>query len=116
MNKIYVTDENELDIFYEDNALTFIDVIEDEIPLYLDFIKQYTPLKKEDVYVFNGKLMNDKYQLTGDNRYFDNLTFICIKLEDIENVGKFAIPRFQIGGRWFNDVVDNNTRRELEND
>lgn len=25
---------------------------------------------------------------------------------------KVAIPRFAIGGRWFDDVVDNNIRRE----
>lgn len=111
MNKIYVTDENQLDVFYEDWSLTFIGVIEDEIPLYLDFIKQYTPLKKEDVYVFNGELMNNKYSLIGNNRNSDNLIFICIKLEDIEDVGKFAIPRFQIGGKWFTDIVDNNSRR-----
>ena len=30
----------------------------------------------------------------------------------ILRVGKIAIPRFQIGGRWFNDIVDNNARRE----
>lgn len=116
MNKIYVTDENELDIFYKDWSLTFIGVIEDEIPFYLDFIKKYTPLKKEDVYIIKGALMNKKYNLTGDNRYFDDLTIICIKLEDIENVNELAIPRFQIGDRWFTDIVDNNARREEEND
>lgn len=27
---------------------------------------------------------------------------------------RLAIPRFEVGGRWFDDVVDNNARREKE--
>ena len=59
--------------------------------------------------------MNNAYGLTGKNAYKDDLTIFCIKLEDIENVGAITLPRFEIGGRWFDDVVSNNaaTQREL---
>ena len=115
MNKIFLDSSEKFDEFYEDWSLTFEGVIEKEIPLYLDFIKKYTPLINEDVYIFKGKLMNQYYHLTGSNAYPDDLTFLVIKLSSIENVEKIAVPRFQIGGRWFTDIVDNNNRREGEN-
>ena len=60
--------------------------------------------------------MNNAYGLTGENAYKDELTILSIKLEDIENVGAIIIPRFDIGGRWFDDIVDNNARHQKEID
>ena len=101
------------DDFYKEWDLVFVGVFLDEAYEYLDFLKLYTHVKNR-VYTFKGKLMNDKYHLTGDNRYPDDLTFIVVRLEDIEDVGKIALPRFEIGGRWFNDIVDKNARQEEE--
>lgn len=112
MKKIYVEDFAKLDEFYEDWSLTFCGVIEDEIPLYLNFLKDFTELNDEDCYIFKGKLMNEHYNLTGTNRYPDDVTFLVLKLSSIKDVGKIAVPRFQIGGRWFTDIVDNNARME----
>ena len=56
--------------------------------------------------------MNTKYGLTESNAYPDNLNILSIKLEDLKDPNKLAIPRFEIGGRWFNDIVDNNARRQ----
>ena len=58
--------------------------------------------------------MNLAYGLTGDNAYRDDLHIVSVKLSDIENVGAIVIPRFQVGGRWFDDIVANNRRREEE--
>ncbi len=113
MEIVQVRSADKLDEFYKDWDLTFSGVILKEAPLYLDFLKRYTKVK-DKVYTFKGKMMNDKYHLTGNNRYSDELTFMVVKLEDIEDVGKIALPRFEIGGRWFNDIVDNNARREEE--
>lgn len=56
--------------------------------------------------------MNDNYNLTGSNAYPNNLTLISIKTDDIKNLNAIIIPRFEVGGRWFDDIVDNNARRE----
>ena len=56
--------------------------------------------------------MNNNYELTGNNAYKDNLTLISIKTEDIKNLKAIIIPRFEVGGRWFDDIVDNNAMRE----
>ena len=59
-------------------------------------------------YWFNGNVMNEKYNLTGDNRYPDDLTFVVIP--------DFYNPMFKlsVGARWFDDIVQNNAYRELE--
>ena len=74
---------------------------------------ELTPLKREDVYTIEGAVMNREYGLTGTNAYPDTgCTLVCVKLADMEHPRRVAIPRFQIGGRWFYDIVENNRARE----
>lgn len=72
--------------------------------------------EKKDAIVFSGKQLNTLWGLTGDNRYPDNLTIICVSLEGFRNIPKLSIRRFAVGGRWFTDVRDNNLRREGNED
>ena len=117
MNVIKVTTKAQLDALYEDWSLTIEGFAPDEKNLkeLLDWVKELTPLKREDVYIIEGAVMNREYHLTGTNAYPDkNCTLTCVKLADMENPNRVAIPRFQIGGRWFYDIVENNARREEE--
>lgn len=117
MNVIKVTTKAQLDALYEDWSLTIEGFAPDEKNLkeLLDWVKELTPLKREDVYIIEGAVMNREYHLTGTNAYPDkNCTLVCVKLADMENPNRVAIPRFQIGGRWFYDIVENNARREEE--
>lgn len=59
---------------------------------------------------FTGKDMNSEFELTGDNRYPDELQFLAFPLDGL-NVGKLAMFKIQMGDRWFDDIVDN-LRRE----
>ena len=72
--------------------------------------------EEKDAIVFSGKQLNTLWGLTGDNRYPDNLTIICVSLEGLRNIPKLSIRRFAVGGRWFTDVRDNNLRRERRNE
>ena len=115
MNMIKVTTKEQLDALYKDWAFTIEGLSPDEknIAELLGWIKELTPMKREDVYTIEGAVMNREYNLTGTNAYPDtNCTIVCVKLEDMERPNAVAIPRIQIGGRWFTDVVDNNLRRE----
>ncbi|MDE6695524.1 MAG: hypothetical protein K2K25_01455 [Muribaculaceae bacterium] len=60
---------------------------------------------------FKGGDMNFSYGLTGDNAYSDDLTFIMFPLDGLD-VPKLAIFRLREGDKWFDDIVDNNQRRE----
>ena len=115
MNVVKVTTKKQLDELYEDWALTLEGLSPDETNLkeLLDWVKELTPLKREDVYTVEGSVMNREYHLTGTNAYPEtDCTLVCVKLADMEHPNKVARPRFSIGGRWFLDIVDNNARRE----
>jgi len=114
INKIMVTDRDKLLELYNDSALTLEGLDENSIPDFVEWIKKFTPLKTEDVYIIKGGIMNMAYNLTGTNAYANDLTIVCVKLSDMEDAMKIVLPRFEIGGRWFDDVVDNNKRHQEE--
>ena len=118
MEKIIVNTKAQLDELEKGSALTFFDAknTDKRIKFYFDWIKARTAVKRERVYIISGWLMNLAYGLTGENAYKDDLAIFCIKLSDIKNVEKIFLPRFKIGGRWFDDVIDNNARRQKEID
>lgn len=60
---------------------------------------------------FKGADMNEIYGLTGNNAYDDGLTFLMFPLDGLD-VPKLAIFRLQAGDKWFDDIVDNNRRRQ----
>lgn len=98
--------------FYSNSDLTISGMIPDEAQLYVDYLKEHTGIR-EDVagYIYTGKAMNDHYNLSGDNRYPDDIHFLTIPNVAFESIMAIAIPRLQVGGRWFSDIVDNNARR-----
>jgi len=65
----------------------------------------------ETFYTFKGSDMNKYYKLTGDNKYPNNLTFLSFPLDGL-STGKLAMFKLRMGARWFDDIVDNNARRE----
>lgn len=65
-------------------AITMEGLSEDSIPAFINWIKEYTPIKKEDVYITKGVTMNNELNLTGNNRYPDDLTIVRIHLEDVK--------------------------------
>ena len=116
MNIIRCTKSSDLADLYKSDALTFEGVIiDDDAFEYLVHWLEANDCRmlNDDFYVIKGKLMNETYVLTGNNQYNDDLNILCIKLSDLSNVSGIAIPRFDIGGRWFTDVVDNNISREI---
>ncbi len=112
MELINVTDPATLKELYNCSALTFEGVIVEEADQYRDFFKDCTEIdESKPCYVISGKMMNDTYGLMGSHAYPDDLHIICFKHDTFKDVSKIIIKRFQIGGRWFDDVVDNNARR-----
>ena len=74
-------------------------------------------LKDDAVFhVIDGNEMNDFYMLSGKNAYTGDLHIVVIKLSDLVDPNKIILKRFEFGGRWFDDVVDNNSRREHKED
>lgn len=115
MNVIEVKDPKMLDQFYEDWSLTFEGAVpsDENLAAIKKWLENHRcPLLKEDFYVIEGHLMNEYYHLTGTNAYEHNLPIVVILLTDLSKPENIFMDRFEIGGRWFTDIVDNNARRE----
>ena len=66
-------------------------------------------------YDFTGADMNAEYGLTGNNAYPDDLRFLCFPLDGLD-IGRLIVFKLIAADRWFDDIVDNNRRREEENE
>ena len=111
-----VNSGSELAYLYDHSALTWegLDTSEDSLSQVSDWLKNKDALTSEpSFYIITGKFMSDYYELTGTNRYQDDLNIVSVDPKCI-NLGKVIIARFESGGRWFNDIVDNNEDREQE--
>ena len=114
MNIIKVTTKEQLDDLYNQSALTWEGLNIDEISLFMviDWLNQNKAILENinpTFHITTGKLMNDTYGLTGINAYHDDLNIVSVT-----NINQAAVimPRFNVGGRWFDDIVDNNASRE----
>ena len=111
---IHIFSAEDLKALYDDSALTMTGLNLDSIKDFVGWVEGYTKLLRRRVYVVSGKVMNTYCGNTGDNAYAYDLNLVAIKLSDIADYTKIVLPRFQVGGRWFDDIVDNNRRREEE--
>lgn len=109
---IHIFSAEDLKALYDDSALTITGLKVDSIPDFVKWVESYTKLLRRRAYIVSGKVMNTYCGLTGDNAYQDDLNLVAIKLSDIADYSKIVLPRFQVGGRWFDDIVDNNRRHE----
>lgn len=60
---------------------------------------------------FRGADMNEVYGLTGSNAYKADIAFLMFPLDGLD-VPKLAILKLALEDRWFDDIVDNNRRRQ----
>lgn len=106
-----VTTKAQLDKLYNNSAFTIEGLVEDSIPDLIAWLEENTTFTTNEpiVYITKGDTMNKMYELHGDNAYDNDLTIVSVI--DIDLV-KVALKRFSVGGRWFDDIVDNNIRRK----
>lgn len=98
------------------SALTIEGLAEESFNEFLEWIEKYTPLISRTIYVIKGSTMNNVYGLTGNNRYSSDCTIASVKLTDMENYSSIILPRFNIGGRWLDDIIANNLDRERKDE
>ena len=112
MNIINVTTKEQLDALYNQSALTWEGLSSDEenLTAVRNWFEKHGVLThvEPDFHIIEGKFMNEQYGLSGDNAYPEDCTLVSVT--DIDQM-KIVIPRFEVGGRWFDDIVDNNARR-----
>lgn len=115
MEIIQVKSKEELDYLYSVSALTIEGLREESIPTIMKILKENTDVYRERAFIISGKFMNEQYGLTGNNAYKDDLHIVSFSLEDFDAM-PMTFKRTAFGGRWFDDIVDNNARREYGED
>jgi hypothetical protein len=116
MNEYTLHDATNEDLqkFYDKEAYCMEGFVDDKesYDTLADVIRDWVPgISTIEIYRCKGILVNQKYHLTGDNAYQDDLTFVFI---DWQEFGKgFDVVEHKEGFRYFSDVVDNNARIEI---
>ena len=102
-----VTTKAQLDNLYNHSAFTIEGLAEDSIVDLMEWLGANTTFTADNpiVYVTKGEVMNMEYNLIGNKAYADDLTIVSVI--DINSLA-IALKRFSVGGRWFDDIVDNN--------
>ena len=116
MKIINVFTKEQLDELYNEGALTWegLSTSEDNLNAVMEWLKDHKAIiegVEPTFHITTGRLMNKYYGLTGDNAYHNDLSIVSVT--DIIDY-QVAIARFEVGGRWFDDIVDNNVRRREE--
>ncbi len=116
MNIINVTTKEQLDELYDQSALTWdgLATSEENLNSVKKWLAEHEAIidgTEPTFHITKGKLMNDTYGLTGGNAYHEDLNIVSVtNIVDYQ----VALARFEVGGRWFSDIVDNDIRRQGE--
>lgn len=99
--------KEQLQNLFEHSACTMLGYVPEELDLYTNQLKENGYLKDNfTVYETKGLDINIQFELT--DPLPNDLNVFIIDLDDMENVGEFAIGlRFDMGYRWLDDVVEN---------
>ena len=97
---ITVTEKEELEFLYDNWAMTWEGLREEDFQLAL----KEAGNENSKGYVVKGEVMNKVCHLHGNNAYPDDLTIFAIY--------PFEGLAMMFGARWMADIVDNNARRE----
>lgn len=119
INRIKVTTRKQLDKLYNCSALIVIGLqdSDEELKAFGKWIQCRSKISQPlPIYIIKGKTMNEEYGLTKENAYPEEINLISVDLNDIEMGSKIILERFSIGGRWFDDIVNNNKWKQNEID
>ena len=117
MIKNIVTTQHQLDALYNQSALTWegLDTSNKCFKQVIEWLKENGALMADDFeptfHIIKGEYMNSAYGLKGSNAYDPDLNIVAVT-----GIRQLAITlkRLEVGGRWFDDIVDNNMRRREE--
>jgi len=115
METINVCTKAQLEALYNQSALTWegLTAAEENFEAVMDWLVNLGATidgQEPTFHIITGEFMNATYGLRGANAYPNDLTIVSVT--NINHM-KIALARFEVGSRWFDDIVDNNARREV---
>lgn len=117
MAKLIEANETQIEELRNKSAFTFIGAggnLDEWMVGINDVLKQNGINQVSTFYTWKGKVMNDMYELTWNNAYQDDITFLAFDITEIpmDQIGKLSMLKIQYGARWLDDIVDNDLARE----
>lgn len=107
--------DDKIEELANDSAFTWegMDYSKENLQAIVDDFKKNTDIiLPVHFYVFDGRTMNRMYNLTGDNAYPENLSFVSINLDNWASMEKLPMYKMQVGARWLDDIIENNKARQ----
>lgn len=109
-----VTSKEEIEKLKSMSAFTIEGLLlnEDNSGDLVDWLKENNAFidgKQINAHRITGKLMNESYGLTNSNKYPNEVSIISFT-----NIDQMSLitARFSVGGRWLDDIIENNQNRE----
>ena len=94
--------------FYNSSALTLEGLSLESLSDYADYLDNVCGLKDGATFnIIEGCKMNEYFDITGETAYSDDLNIVVIDLLYLKDPCDIVLKRFEFGGRWFCDVIDN---------
>ena len=106
----YISSKADLDELYQKSQSTIIGAggdLKEWIDGISDWMKENDLGEMKGITTYKGADVNAAYGLKGNNRFPDDVTFLSWTNDGIKNIGKYAVQRFGLGIRWFDDIIDN---------
>lgn len=111
-----ISTEKEIKELYDNSYSTILGAggdLQEWVDGITNWMKENNFGEMSNIVTFKGKDVNDLYNLEGDNRFKDDLTILAWSNDKID-MGRYCIPRMQMGIRWFDDIIDNSLARQGE--
>lgn len=114
---IEVKEDKQFKLLERENAMTIEGLMAEEDTYYglIDFLKECNAIDEDkkvvEFWIIKGTDMNKHYNLHGRNAYPDDLTIVNVPFTQLKSFGGIALPMRSFGGRWYDDVVENNKMR-----
>ena len=118
--KIIIADENKIRELEGLSAFTWEGMTLDEKNLddIFHVFKEENLIKENTQeiqgYFWFGKDMNILYNLHGENKYSDDLSFLAFAPETFDGTANLNVFKIMSGARWLDDIVMNNYINETE--
>lgn len=115
--KLVELNSQEIDSLLENDALVWEGMNLEEYNLkdVVSDLKENTDIKMPiKFYTWTGKIFNEKYELTGENKYPDDLNFLAVEKNNWENTDSLTKYKVSVGARWLSDIISNNSDNQDE--
>lgn len=110
MQQIMINTKAALYKLKREGAITWegLELSDENLNYLFDWIRDYTPFKREAIYIIHGALMNQFFDLTGEDAYPEDLNIVSIRLKDLVDPSAISVSWLMIDGQFLDWIIAKN--------